>query len=111
MPDVADLYVFRLYATNAAGAICIRTLAFTAVAPYTNTVPVILPNDGWLGVRSNHFGFNLRARPGHVVVVQTSSDLLDWRDRITNTIGAGPFYFSDPVPLASTRRFYRARAQ
>ncbi len=29
-PDVPDLYVFRLAATNAAGAICIRTLAFTA---------------------------------------------------------------------------------
>ncbi|MGA2867319.1 MAG: hypothetical protein ABSF95_22820 [Verrucomicrobiota bacterium] len=33
MPDVADLYVFRLEATNAAGAICIRTLDFTAVWP------------------------------------------------------------------------------
>jgi hypothetical protein len=32
-PDVADLYVFRLQATNAAGSICIRTLAFTAVLP------------------------------------------------------------------------------
>jgi hypothetical protein len=32
-PDVADLYVFRLEATNAAGAICIRTQALTAVWP------------------------------------------------------------------------------
>jgi hypothetical protein len=32
-PDVPDLYVFRLEATNAAGSICIRTLAFTAVPP------------------------------------------------------------------------------
>ncbi len=30
-PDVADLYIFRLDATNAAGAVCIRTLAFTAL--------------------------------------------------------------------------------
>ncbi len=32
-PEVGDLYVFRLEATNAAGAICIRTLDFTAVPP------------------------------------------------------------------------------
>ncbi|MGA2866577.1 MAG: immunoglobulin domain-containing protein [Verrucomicrobiota bacterium] len=39
-PEVADLYVFRLSATNAAGAICIRTLAFTAVAaPPSITTP------------------------------------------------------------------------
>ena len=38
-PDVADLYVFRLEATNAAGAICIRTLAFTAVWPAPSNAP------------------------------------------------------------------------
>ncbi|MGA2867464.1 MAG: immunoglobulin domain-containing protein [Verrucomicrobiota bacterium] len=36
-PEVADLYVFRLEATNAAGAICIRTLDFTA-APVPPTI-------------------------------------------------------------------------
>jgi hypothetical protein len=39
-PDVADLYVFRLCATNAAGAFCIRTLDFTALpAPPSIAVP------------------------------------------------------------------------
>jgi hypothetical protein len=32
-PDVADLYVFRLQATTAAGAASLRTVAFTAVWP------------------------------------------------------------------------------
>jgi hypothetical protein len=32
-PDVADLFIFRLTTTNAAGAIAIRTLAFSAVPP------------------------------------------------------------------------------
>ena len=73
-PDVADLYVFRLEATNAAGAICIRTLEFTAVP----TPPTILLNDGSFGVRSNRFGFNLSARAGRVVVVETSTDLVSW---------------------------------
>jgi hypothetical protein len=106
-PDVADLYVFRLSATNAAGAICIRTLALTAVpAP-----PSILLNDGSFGVGSNHFGFNVRAGAGQVVVVETSTDLVNWTDLATNTVGAGPFYFRDPAPPNSPCRFYRARAQ
>jgi hypothetical protein len=106
-PDVTDLYVFRLEATNAAGAVCIRTLEFTAVA----APPSILLNDGSFGVRSNHFGFNLRAGPGQVVVVETSTDLVNWTDLATNTVGASPFYFRDPAPPDSACRFYRARAQ
>jgi hypothetical protein len=40
-PDVADLFIFRLTATNAAGAIASRTLAFTALSalsPVSQTV-------------------------------------------------------------------------
>jgi NHL repeat len=42
-PDVADLFIFRLTATNAAGAIAIRTLAFTALpalSPVSQTVEI-----------------------------------------------------------------------
>jgi hypothetical protein len=106
-PDVADLYVFRLEATNTAGAFCIRTLAFTAAQP----PPSILLNDGSFGVRSNHFGFNLRAAAGQVVVVETSTDLANWTALATNTVAASPFYFSDPAPPSSPCRFYRARVQ
>jgi hypothetical protein len=106
-PDVADLYVFRLEATNAAGANCIRTLAFTAVPG----PPSILLNDGSCGVRSNHFGFNLRANLGQFVVVETSTDLVNWTALATNTVSASPFYFSDPAPPNSPCRFYRAWAQ
>jgi hypothetical protein len=108
-PDVADLYIFRLSATNAAGAICIRTLAFTAYAG--PAPPTILLNDGSFGVRSNHFGFNLGCSASQVVVVETSTDLVNWTGLLTNTVGASPFYFSDPAPPNSRCRFYRARAQ
>ena len=110
-PDVADLYVFRLSATNAAGAICIRTLAFTAVPAPPGTRPAILLKDGSFGVRSNHFGFDVSAGTGQVVVVSTSTDLVNWTDLATNTAGASPFYFRDPAPPNSRCRFYRARAQ
>jgi sugar lactone lactonase YvrE len=105
-PDVADLYIFRLSATNAAGAVCIRRLAFTAAPP-----PSILLNDGNLGVRSNHFGFDVSASSGQAVVVETSTDLVNWTALATNTVGASPFYFRDAAPPNSARRFYRARAQ
>jgi hypothetical protein len=103
-PDMADMYVFRLDATNAAGAFCIRTLAFTAV-------PAILLSDGSFGVRSNHFGFNLRAGAGQAVVVETSTDLVHWTGLATNIVLASPFYFADPTPPNSPCRFYRARTQ
>ncbi|MGA2865882.1 MAG: NHL repeat-containing protein [Verrucomicrobiota bacterium] len=108
-PEVADLYVFRLSAADAAGAICIATLAFTAYG--VPAPPSILLKDGSFGVRSNHFGFNLRVGAGQVVVVETSTDLVNWTDLATNTVGASPVYFSDPAPPNSRCRFYRARAQ
>jgi hypothetical protein len=106
-PDVADLYVFRLEATNAAGAICIRTLDFTAVPP----PPTILLNNGSFGVRSNRFGFSVNASAGQVVVVETSTDLVNWTGVATITVAASPFYFSDPAPPNLRCRFYRVRAQ
>jgi hypothetical protein len=109
-PDVADLYVFRLEAADAAGAVrSIGTLAFTAYAG--PAPPSILLNDGSFGVRSNYFGFNVSGSAGQVVVVETSTDLLNWTELATNTVGASPFYFRDPAPPNSPCRFYRARAQ
>jgi sugar lactone lactonase YvrE len=91
-PDVADLYVFQLEATNSAGAISIRTLTFSAYVPSGG--PTILLNDGAFGVRSDRFGFDVSAAAGQVVVVQTSTDLLNWTDLATNRVGASPFYFA-----------------
>jgi sugar lactone lactonase YvrE len=106
-PDVADLYVFRLEATNAAGAICIRTLDFTAVP----LPPTILLDDGSFGVRSNRFGFSVSASAGQVVVVETSTDLVNWTGVATITVASSPFYFSDPAPPNLRCRFYKVRAQ
>ena len=105
-PDVADLYVFRLEATNAAGAICIRTLAFTAVPP----PPTILLNDGSFGVRSNRFGFNVSAGAGQVVVVETSTNLVNWTGVATITLTNRSAYFSDPQWANYPARFYRLRS-
>jgi hypothetical protein len=70
----------------------------------------ILVNDGYCGVRSNRFGFNVSGSPGQTAVVEGSTNLLNWLPLQTNTLGSGPCYFSDPSTGAVPRRFYRVRA-
>jgi len=48
-PDVADLYIFRLYTTNATGGVCIRTLAFTAGPMPPSIVEAPLPRTAEAG--------------------------------------------------------------
>jgi len=69
--------------------------------------------DGSFGVVSNRFGFNLDAASGHVVVVETSTNLQpgSWLPLWTNTLSAGPLYFSDPQPATNAARYYRVRLQ
>jgi hypothetical protein len=74
-----------------------------------NVRPAILVNDGSFGVRTNRFGFNLSGTAGQVVIVEGSTNLLNWLPLQTNTLGSGPFYFSDPGTGAFPWRFYRAR--
>jgi uncharacterized delta-60 repeat protein len=73
--------------------------------------PAILVNDGRFGVRSNQFGFNLVGSGGSVVVVECSTNLLNWIPLGTNMLPSGPIYFSDPGSTNFPRRFYRARLQ
>jgi hypothetical protein len=99
-PDVADLYIFRLQATNAAGAICIRTLEFTA----TPGPPRILaPSVVWT---NRQFSFTLQSQAGTAVEIQASTNLVDWSSLATLTNQTGTMPFTDP-DNTFTRRFYR----
>jgi hypothetical protein len=71
--------------------------------------PVILVNDGSFGVRTNSFGFNLSGTAGQFVIVEGSTNLLNWLSLQTNILGSEPLYFSDPATGAFPCRFYRAR--
>ncbi|HEY9172910.1 MAG TPA: immunoglobulin domain-containing protein [Verrucomicrobiae bacterium] len=71
--------------------------------------PVITVNDSSFGIRTNRFGFNVSGPAGQVVVVEGSTNLLNWQSLQTNTLGSGPFYFSDPSTGTWPRRFYRVR--
>ena len=74
--------------------------------------PTILMNDGNFGFRSNHFGFNVTALPGQLVVIEGITNLVSWTAIQTNLISdTGLYHFADPNSDALTQRFYRARAQ
>ena len=45
---------------------------------------------------------------GQQVIVQASTNLVDWAPILTNTAGIGPCYFNDPDMMNFTKRFYRA---
>ena len=70
------------------------------------SVPAIVP--GSLAFSSNHFGFNLTGTAEQLVVVQTSTNLVNWLPIWTNTFGTGLLPFSDPQSGVSSERFYRA---
>jgi hypothetical protein len=73
--------------------------------------PLIAVTDGTFGFQSNHFGFNVTGIPGQTVVVSGSSNMVNWTPLVTNTLGLGPFYFSDPASANLTRRLYRVQLQ
>jgi hypothetical protein len=98
--DVADLYVFRLQATNAAKAICIRTLAFTA----TPAPPRIL--EALLVWTNGQFSLPLQSQAGSAVEIQASTNLVDWTSVATLTNEAGTMPFTD-TDNTFTGRFYR----
>jgi len=100
---VADLYVFRLHATNAAGQFGIRTLSLTAVPG----PPRILVNDGNFGIRSNRFGFNLVGPPGQAALIQASTDLKHWVTLRNCQFANTPLGFVDPESPLCPKPFYR----
>ena len=102
-PDVADLYVFRLKATNAAGAICIRTLELTAVpakvAVFASTQR--LPDGS--------FHLTLIGQTNRTYTIEVSSDLSFWTSwtNVTPTNASTPL--TDLEAARHMQRFYRAR--
>jgi uncharacterized delta-60 repeat protein len=68
--------------------------------------PPILSN---ARIQSNHFAFQLTGQSNQVVVIETSTNLMNWLSLATNTLGSSLLPFTDPTPAALRTRFYRAR--
>jgi hypothetical protein len=77
--------------------------------PDPGNTPTIIVNDGSLGFGSNGFGFHLVGASGQMLVVEASTNLLNWLPLQTNVMGELPAYFDDPASINFSRRFYRLR--
>jgi len=96
--------------TSPYGSVTSAVAALTVTIP--NTPPQIVAADACFGFGTNQFGFNLSGAFGQTIVVDGSTNLVDWTPLCTNTVGGGnPVYFCDPASTNSPWRFYRARLQ
>ena len=92
---------------NASGSITSSVATLTVTIP--TTPPQIITTNGRFGFLTNQFGFNLNGAYGQTIVVDGSTNLLDWTPLFTNTANGSPFSFSDPAWTNFPWRFYRAR--
>jgi uncharacterized delta-60 repeat protein len=87
------------------GSSCWFTQAVLQVVP----APIILAEDERFGLHDGRFGFRIGGKGGWEVVVETSTNLVNWSSISTNTLGGIPFEFSDPESTMVKGRFYRVR--
>ncbi len=59
---------------------------------------------------NGQFGFKAGGPAGLVVVIEASTDLRTWMPLQTNTLGAAPLSFGDPLAALFATRFYRLRS-
>jgi uncharacterized delta-60 repeat protein len=99
----------RGFVTGAYGSASSWFVESTLPGTFQN-LPTILIADGGCGFHTNRFGFNLRATPGQVVVVEASTNFVQWTPLQTNfTTSLGQIIFNDSKSAGFGHRFYRAR--
>lgn len=101
---LGDAGQYTLSASNVGGITMSAPAQLNVVA-----VPTILP--GTNGFSTNPFWFDIAGPNGIQVVVETSTDLINWTPSQTNTIENGSLRFVDPDSDSLPKRFYRARFQ
>jgi hypothetical protein len=72
--------------------------------------PTIL-RDSSFGFQANQFGFDISGTIGQSVLVQASTNLVNWTSLTNITLGSGPFFFIDPAAPNFPARFYRVMGQ
>ena len=105
-PDVADLYVFRLQATNAAGAICTRTVELNAVS---STIILSEPHPE---LSNNAFRVSVPTAPGKSYTLEFTDSMIhpNWTT-LFPAVGDGRVkILSDPAANVP-RRYYRVRVE
>jgi sugar lactone lactonase YvrE len=102
-----DAGSYTVVVTNAYGSVTSTVATLTVTIP--STPPQIVAGDAWFGFATNQFGFNFSGAFGQTIVVDGSSDLVNWTPLCTNTFAGSAVYFWDPCWTNFGWRFYRAR--
>ena len=72
--------------------------------------PQAQTGDGSFGLLTNQFGFNVTGTTNIPVVVEASTNLVNWQPLQTNTLATGTAYFSDSQWTNYPARYYRIRS-
>jgi hypothetical protein len=80
---------------------------FANITPW---LPQMQTTDTSFGVQTNQFGFNINWASDQTVVVDASTNLVNWEPVQTNTLTGGSAWFSDPQWTNYPGRFYRLRS-
>jgi uncharacterized delta-60 repeat protein len=73
--------------------------------------PAIVTNDSSFGARSNQFGFNVAGSAGSTVIIEGTTNLIDWTPVSTNVFSSSNLDFNDPNWSLFQSRFYRVRLE
>jgi hypothetical protein len=98
---------YTVVITSPYGSVTSAVATLTVTIP--STPPQIIASGTSFGFVNNQFGFNLSGAVGQTIVVDGSTNLVDWTPLFTNTVGGTPVYFFDPASTNFPWRFYRAR--
>jgi galactitol-specific phosphotransferase system IIC component len=97
--------------TSPYGSVTSSVATLTIIVP-----PQIIASGTNFGFTTNlanqsGFGFNISGTSNQTIVVDGSTNLLDWMPLYTNAANGTPAYFFDPTTTNFPGRFYRARLQ
>ena len=103
---VAASVVYYYYGTSGWGSTYggLPTVELGAPNP-----PQIGKGSGGVGMVAGHFSFNFTGASNQTVVVEASTDIVNWHPVWTNTLSGTNATFSDPQSTNYPSRFYRAR--
>jgi hypothetical protein len=103
-PTKLDLVYFRFVPTNSPPSI-------VTTSNLTILLSGVQINPSWSGQKNKSFGFSFSGPAGLTVVIEASTNLVDWVPTQTNVLSAEPMPFVDPNSPALSQRFYRLRLQ
>ena len=93
----------------------VTSLVATLTVTIPSTPPQIVTGGANFGFATNNpgggFGFSFSGAFDQTIVVEGSSNLLNWTPLFTNLMGGSPVYFADPNSTNFPARLYRARLQ